>query len=81
VLRLLKLARQRFAVWTGRAATDVAALFFGCTLSGAAPWAVVGHRAFDAKPAGVEVGDNQEEGLGGAGIGHMACRSRSWQQF
>src|SRR3954452_6199714 len=70
LLGLLKLARQCIAVWASWAAADIAAPLFLCALDGASPWAIVGHRAFDAEQAGVEIGDDQKEGFVGVGISH-----------
>src|SRR5262249_33478249 len=39
---------------------------------GEIPGCVVGHRTFEAKQPGVEIGDDQEEWLGRLGLGHSA---------
>jgi hypothetical protein len=67
---LLKLARQRVAVRTGRAALDVAIVPLPGTAGGDMPQGVVGHRSLDAEHAGVDIGDDQEERVAGVGRGH-----------
>ena len=39
---------------------------------GALPWAVIGHRTFDAEVTPVEVGDDQEKRAGGFGLNSVS---------
>jgi hypothetical protein len=62
---------ERITIRAGRAALDLPPIVVG--ISGAIlPRPVVGHRAFDGKETLVEIGNDQEERLGGS-LSDMRC--------
>ena len=64
----LEFAGERVAIWAGRAALDVTIVQLPGAVSGDMPRGIVGHRTLDAKQAGIEIGDDQEERVAGVGV-------------
>ena len=70
----LELAGKRVAIWAGRAALDVTIVLLPGAADREMPRGVIGHRTLDAEQAGVEIGDDQEEGVAGVvRVGHGPC--------
>ena len=73
LVRPLEFAGERIAVWAARAALDVTIMLLPGAANREMPRGIVGHRTLDAEQASVEIGDDQEEG-----VGEGRGRGRSW---